>query len=229
MMDALTTALKPKDPPSRVTLTGRFVFLEPLAAERHGADFDAHLCGAANEDLWNFIPFGAPSDSAELFGVLANMQAQSGWISFAVRDLSSGKATGTVSLMRVRPEHGSAEIGCVVFGKALQRTPAASEAVFLLGQYLFDTLGYRRYEWKCDNRNEASRRAAVRFGFSFEGIFRNDMIVNGRNRDTAWFAMTDADWLKVRLAYDAWLSPQNFDEHGQQRESLTTLVSGAIG
>ena len=227
-MAAPLAALEPKDAPSPVTLTGRCAALEPLVADRHSADFEKHLCGAANHGLWDFIPFAAPETSADLFAVLSKMQAQLGWITFAVKDLSSGDVTGTVSLMRVRPEHGSAEIGCVVFGKALQRTQAASEAVFLLGQYLFETLGYRRYEWKCDNRNEASRRAATRFGFCFEGVFRNDMIVNGQSRDTAWFAMTDADWIKLKPAYDAWLSPHNFDEHGRQKASLKALVSRAL-
>lgn len=209
-------------------MQGKFVTLERLNPAKHGAGFERHLCGKANEPLWEFIPFGAPSDCTHLFEILAKAEKRLGWIGFALRDLSNNDATGTVSLMRVRPEHGSAEIGCVVFGQALQRTPAATEAVFLLGKYLFEELGYRRYEWKCDNRNEASRRAAARFGFTFEGVFRNDMIVNGRSRDTAWFAMTDDDWKKLRPAYDAWLSDTNFDGRGQQKTSLKDLVSKAL-
>ncbi len=143
-----------------------------------------------------------------------------GWQPFACKEVASGLHLGTVSLMRIRPEHGSAEVGCVVFGTQMQRTRAATEVIFLLGQYLFDDLGYRRFEWKCDSANEASRRAALRFGFCFEGIFRNDMIVKGRNRDTAWFAMTDADWAQIKPAYEDWLSDDNFDQEGSQLSPL---------
>ena len=123
--------------------------------------------------------------------------------------------------MRIRPAQGSAEIGCVIFGHALKRTAAATEVVYLTASYLFDWLGYRRYEWKCNNENEASKRAAERFGFRFEGIFRNDMVVKGKNRDTAWFAMTDEDWQTLKPSYEAWLAPENFDAEGNQKTRLT--------
>lgn len=220
--------LDPKQPPSCKRLTGTFVQLEHLDPIEHAAGLERHLCGAANTDLWDYIPFDAPADAQALMGIMAYMAEHLGWYVFAMRDLASGEITGTVSLMRIRPEHGSAEVGCVVFGKSLQRSPAATEAIYLLADYLFGTLDYRRFEWKCDNLNEASRRAAARFGFAYEGVFRNDMIVKGRNRDTAWFAMTDRDWVDLAPAYKAWLADTNFDERGVQRTSLKDHVAAAL-
>ena len=125
--------------------------------------------------------------------------------------------------MRIREKHGSAEIGCVAFGRDLRRSPEATEAMSLMASHIFDELGYRRYEWKCHNGNAASRRAAKRFGFKFEGVFRNDMVVRGKNRDTAWFAMTDEDWPANKSAFEAWLSPSNFDAAGQQKKKLESF------
>ncbi|MEM7778907.1 MAG: GNAT family protein [Pseudomonadota bacterium] len=220
--------LQPRQSPDCTVLTGQYVRLEKVDPAAHAGGFDKHLCGPQNHSLWDYIPFGAPSDSVELCTILDAMAERLSWYSFALRDLSSDEVCGTVSLMRIRPEHGSAEIGSVVFGKQLQRTRAATEAVFLLGDYLFSTLGYRRYEWKCDNLNAASKRAAERFGFAFEGVFRNDMIVHGRSRDTAWFAMTDGDWAKLRPAFGQWLSASNFDAEGTQIEPLRDLTRAAI-
>lgn len=220
--------LHPKQPPEADVLTGQYVQLEKVDAAKHAEGFDAHLCGPDNEALWEYIPFGAPANSAMLLGILAVTAENMGWLSYALRDLTSGETIGTVSLMRIRPEHGSAEIGCVVFGTALQRTRGATEAVFLLGDYLFSELGYRRYEWKCDNLNDASRRAAARFGFQFEGVFRNDMIVKGRSRDTAWFAITDEDWVRLKPAYEEWLSDENFDPEGQQKSTLGALIDQSL-
>ena len=216
--------LHPKQPPGAETLTGQYVRLEKVEAEPHADGFDRHLCGPEAEVLWEHIPFGPPRDGQILIGILGMMAESSGWQPYALRDLASDEVKGTVSLMRIRPEHGSAEIGCVVFGTELQRTRSATEAVYLLAEYLFDTLGYRRFEWKCDSLNQASRNAAERFGFKFEGIFRNDMIVKGRNRDTAWFAMTDGDWAGLKPAYNQWLSDENFDGEGRQKASLSRLI-----
>ena len=127
--------------------------------------------------------------------------------------------------MRIREIHGSAEVGCVAFSHALRRTPEATEAMYLMAQHLLEELGYRRYEWKCHNENAASHRAAQRFGFKFEGVFRNDMVIRGQNRDTAWYAMTDADWPNVKAAFEAWLDPSNFDAAGQQKQSLESFRS----
>ncbi len=220
--------LGPKAPPTCESLVGQYVALERVDPAHHKDGLESHLCGSENEDLWEFIPFAAPADDDALFALFTFMEKQLGWLSFAMRDHESGEALGTLSLMRIRPEHGSAEVGCVVFGKALQRTRAATEAIYLLADYLFGTLEYRRFEWKCDNLNEASRRAAARFGFAYEGVFRNDMIVKGRSRDTAWFAMTDEDWERLKPAYESWLADSNFDEQGVQRSSLKDLVASAL-
>ena len=136
-------------------------------------------------------------------------------------DAGAGSALGMASYMRIRQEHGSAEVGCVVFGKALQRTRAATEAIYLMARHIFDDLGYRRFEWKCNEANAASKRAAVRFGFTFEGVFRNDMVMKGRNRDTAWYSMLDSEWSGVKTAFDSWLDPGNFTPEGVQRSRLS--------
>ena len=140
-----------------------------------------------------------------------------------IRVKESGTLEGMVSYMRARPEHGSVEIGCVAFGHRLQRTAAATEAVYLMAKHAFDDLGYRRFEWKCDNTNEASKRAALRFGFTYEGLFRQDMVRKGANRDTAWFSIIDKEWPKVRTGFERWLDPANFSATGLQIRPLTYL------
>lgn len=223
-----TPHLQPRTAPDCDLLKGRCVYVESLDAQSHGPDLDSHICGKENATLWDFIPFGAVADFARFNAIIDHMQKTLGWRSFALRALSTGEVTGTFSLMRIRPEHGSAELGSVVFGEALQKTRASTEAVFLMANYLFGELGYRRFEWKCDSRNAASRRAADRYGFQYEGIFRNDMIVRGRNRDTAWFAMTDGDWSALRPAYNQWLDDSNFDKDGAQKHSLSALTRAAM-
>ena len=212
--------------PEPVRLRGRYVTLEGLSKAAHSPALQHALCDKAGSGLWTYIPFGPFERIDEFFSVMEYTKAQLGWVSFSV--LMGGVAQGTLSLMRVRQEHGSAEVGAVIFGEALQRTTAATEAIFLLACYVFDQLGYRRFEWKCDERNMASKRAARRFGFQFEGIFRNDMIVNGENRDTVWYAMTDADWRIIKPAYDQWLSPGNFSAGGQQRRPLRSLIDQCL-
>jgi RimJ/RimL family protein N-acetyltransferase len=187
--------------------------------------FDA-LCGPENVDLWRYIPVG-PFASADLLGsTVTNACEHMGWRTVVFLAPASPQILGMASYMRLRPEHGSAEVGCVVFSKALQRTPAATEAMYLMASHLFDDLGYRRYEWKCNNRNDASKTAALRFGFTFEGVFRNDMVVKGDNRDTAWFSMTDAEWPAIKQGFQDWLDPGNFDSDGQQVKSLASLREG---
>jgi RimJ/RimL family protein N-acetyltransferase len=139
---------------------------------------------------------------------------------FAVIDTATGRAEGRQTLMRITPEHGVIEIGNILWGPRIARTRAATEALFLHARYLFDDLGYRRFEWKCNNQNEPSRRAAARFGFTFEGVFRQHMVTKGENRDTAWFAMLDHEWPGLRAAYERWLDPSNFDSQGLQKQSL---------
>ena len=142
------------------------------------------------------------------------------WEVLAIVAKDSGAVLGTASFMRIRPEHGSAEIGCIIFSKTLQKTRAASEAMYLMAKHMFDDLGYRRYEWKCDNNNAASKRAALRFGFEYEGLFRQDMVVKQKNRDTAWFSITDKEWPSVKAGFKAWLAPENFNSAGRQIKSL---------
>ena len=202
--------------------------LEDPSEHAHGEGLQKHLCGISNAQLWAHLPFGPFETSRQLFAGLAFCREELGWLPFAIRLGVGGEATGMASLMRIRSEHGSAEIGSVVFGERLQKTSAATEAIFLLAHYVFDTLGYRRLEWKCDDRNEASKKAAIRFGFRFEGVFRNDMIVKGKSRDTAWFAMTDHDWHGIRAAYLDWLDPGNFDDEGRQRSGLRQLIDQGV-
>lgn len=161
-----------------------------------------------------------PQDRAGFDAWLARSSASEDPLVFAVIDRTSGRCEGRQTFMRITPEHGVIEIGSILWGPAIARTRVATEALFLFARHAFDDLGYRRFEWKCDSRNGPSRRAALRFGFAFEGIFRQHMIVKGQSRDTAWFAMTDADWPAIRQGFEHWLAPENFDERGQQKRRL---------
>lgn len=145
----------------------------------------------------------------------------------AVIDKASGKVGGRQSLLRITPEHGVIEIGHILWGPPIARTRVATEALYLSAKHVFEDLGYRRYEWKCNNLNEPSKAAAKRFGFTYEGVFRQHMWVKGASRDTAWFAMIDKDWPQLRAAYERWLAPENFDAAGRQRARLDTATSAA--
>lgn len=210
----------PCERPGQEPLVGTRVALEPLDWDSHGEGLFAAVAGTRNQALWDYMPIGPFEDRATFEKIFARVVENQGWETLVIRRNGDGKTLGMASYMRIREAHGSAEVGCVAFGDDLKRTPEATEAMFLMAHHVFEGLGYRRYEWKCNNANDASRRAAERFGFAFEGIFRNDMVVDGVNRDTAWFAMTDADWPVLRAGFDAWLSPDNFDPSGQQRRGL---------
>jgi RimJ/RimL family protein N-acetyltransferase len=171
--------------------------------------------------VWTFLAYGPFADEAAMHAHLAAQAASEDPLFFAVAQ--DGRAAGVVSYLRMEPEHGVIEIGHIWLGAALQRTPAATEAIFLLAREAFDGLGNRRLEWKCDAANARSRRAAERFGFTFEGVFRQHMIVKGRNRDTAWYALLDGEWPAARAAFEAWLDPGNFDEDERQRQRLAAL------
>ena len=152
--------------------------------------------------------------------VIEPRRAGQGWETMVILSSVSEAIRGMASFMRIRDAHGSCEVGAVAYSHSLQRTPEATEAMYLMARHVFDDLHYRRYEWKCHNENERSKRAALRYGFAFEGVFRNDMVMKGRSRDTAWFAMTDEDWPRVKAGFEAWLAPGNFDEAGQQIRTL---------
>jgi RimJ/RimL family protein N-acetyltransferase len=214
----------PRPTPGLAALAGRRVRLEPLDPAAHGAGLFAALGGADNP-LWSWMPVGPFPTPASLLAMLQHQAANDGWRTLVIRSLATGEILGMASYMRIREAHGSAEIGCVAFGPKLTRTPEASEALFLMADHVFD-LGYRRYEWKCNNGNLASKRAAERFGFVFEGIFRNDMIAKGRSRDTAWYAITDAEWPRLRAALEHWLVPDNFATDGSQKRTLESFRAG---
>ncbi len=212
-------AWSPRPRPERVTLEGRYVRLEPLDSARHG---DALFAAGSDGALWRYL-FERPFPDRESFETwLDKASGTRDPLFFAVIDKATERAEGRLALMRIEPAHGVIETGSILFGPAIARSRAATEAIFLQARYVFEELGYRRFEWKCDDRNAPSRRAALRFGFSFEGIFRQHMVVKGENRDTAWYAMLDRDWPRLREAYEAWLDPANFDEAGRQRDRLRT-------
>ncbi len=214
----------PARPPGPGVLQGRFGCLEKLDASRHAADLWANVAG--HDELWSYMAYGPFADAGAFKSWIAERAALDDPYSYAVVD-SAGHAVGIITLMEIRPTVRVIETGNILYSPSLQRTPLATEAQFLLARYAFDTLGYRRYEWKCNALNAPSRRAAERFGFTFEGIFRNHVIVKGRNRDTAWFSMIDSEWPAIKRAFERWLVPENFDVGGGQKTSLAALRATA--
>ena len=178
---------------------------------------------AGSEDRFRFLFDQRPKGEADFVAWIEKAAASTDPIFFAVVDKATNRTEGRQAFMRIDTTHGVIEIGNIFWGLAIARRRAATEAFFLFAAHAFDTLGYRRLEWKCDNRNAASKRAALRFGFTYEGLFRQHMVVKGENRDTAWFAIIDADWPKVSAALKAWLAPGNFDQDGNQRRRLEEL------
>ena len=212
----------PRPRPVRGRLEGRYCRLEPLDAVRHGDDLFAASMAQGAEDRFRYLP-DSPQDRASFEHWLTRAAAMDDPMFSAVIDLSSGRCEGRQALMRVTPEHGVIEIGNILWGPAIARARVATEALFLSARYIFDELGYRRFEWKCNARNEPSMRAARRFGFAYEGIFRQHMVVKAQSRDTAWFAMVDTEWPSLRKAFERWLEPANFDRGGRQKLRLAEL------
>ena len=207
--------------PGPEPLEGERIRLERLDAATHGAGLFAAGHGpGADPQLWHYLPYGPFGDEAAFAGWLGDMAAARDPVFYALLDPGTGRPRGMASYLRVAPEHGSIEIGHIWFSAGLQRSAAATEAIFLLARHAFDGLGNRRLEWKCDAANARSRRAAQRFGFTFEGVFRQHMVVKGRNRDTAWYSIVDKEWPEVRAAFERWLDPANFDAAGVQRTAL---------
>jgi RimJ/RimL family protein N-acetyltransferase len=204
--------------PARVVLEGRYARLEPLAA----AHADGLMAASAEASSFDYLFDVPPRDRADLSGWIESRMTSEDPLFHAVVDKATGVAGGRQTFMRITPEHGVIEIGNILWGPAIARTRIATEALYLAARYVFDDLGYRRFEWKCNELNEPSKRAARRFGFAFEGVFRQHMWVKGASRDTAWFAMLDKDWPRLRAAYERWLEPSNFDAAGRQRQKLQT-------
>lgn len=206
--------------PDGHTLVGRFVTLEKVDAARHGAAIWTHIQDAPW--VWDYLFEQPPTTQAAFLDTLVASATNSAWMGYAV--CVDGSAVGYAFYLNIVPAMGSIEVGNINFSPSLQQTPAATEAMYLIMREAF-ALGYRRYEWKCNALNVPSRRAAQRFGFSWEGIFRQHYVVKGRNRDTAWFAMTDGDWPAINQAFQTWLSSHNFDATGGQRQSLRALTA----
>jgi RimJ/RimL family protein N-acetyltransferase len=214
----------PRQRPGRSPLDGRYARLEPLDPIMHGDALFEAGAGAQASDLWRYL-FEQPITERAVFEEwIAGASAREDQLFFAVIDKATGRAEGRLCFMRIETAHGVIETGSILFGPRIARSRVATEAIFLQARHVFEDLGYRRFEWKCDARNEPSRRAALRFGFGFEGIFRQHMVVKGENRDTAWFAMLDGEWPAIRAAYDTWLDPGNFDAQGVQRAPLASFM-----
>ena len=213
--------------PQRAALEGTTVRLEPIDPSRHAAAlFAASHDGGAAEALFRHLPYGPFGGIDEFTGWLEQCAAGEDPLFYAVVDAAANQPQGMASFMRFVPEHGVIEIGHIWFSPALQRTRQATEAIYVMARHAFDDLGYRRLEWKCDALNEPSRRAAARFGFTYEGVFRQHLVVKDRNRDTAWFSILDGEWPAIRAAFEAWLAPDNFDADGRQRRSLAATRAG---
>lgn len=223
-----TLSTIPATRPGRTVLKGRYVRLTPLDAARHGAGLWEGTHFKDKERLWLYLSEGPFADRAAFDAYLQRKAASEDPLFFAIIN-PAGEAVGVVTLMRIELAHRTIEIGNVLFSPALQRTPGGTETIFLLADYAFNDLGFRRLEWKCNSLHEVSRRAALRYGFSFEGVFRQHMIVKGRNRDTAWYSMLDTEWRRRRLTLEAWLDPNNFNEDGTQRETLAQIRDQGTG
>lgn len=211
----------PPPAPEPMVLAGRYVALEPLSADKHAALLYRAFSG--HDHLFDYLPDGPFASASQFHRWARGAEHKEDTLFFAVQMRATGHFVGVLSYLRIAPAAGSIEVGNINFSPALQRTPAATEAIYLLMEWAFEA-GYRRFEWKCNALNMPSRRAAQRLGLSFEGVFRQALVVKGRNRDTAWFAAIDAEWPALKESYRLWLSPENFDAERQQIERLSDLT-----
>jgi RimJ/RimL family protein N-acetyltransferase len=218
---------QPRPRPAREPIEGRYVRLEPLSAAIHGDGLYAASSVPEAAARFRWLPDVPPESRASFQPWLDKAEASPDPLFFTVIDKASGNIAGRQTLMRIDATYGVIEIGNIYWGPLISRRPAATEAHFLFMQYVFDGLGYRRWEWKCNNRNEPSKRAAERFGFQFEGVFRQHMIVKGENRDTAWYSVIDGEWPALKQAYQEWLDPANFDAEGVQKRRLEEMRAAA--
>lgn len=213
----LTVDAAPAKRPSPVTIEGHYGSIEKLNAAKHA---DALWNAVKDHDeVWAYLFHGPFSARADFDAYIEMFASREDPYAYAILD-QAGRPVGFATLMEIRPANRVIEVGNILYSPLLQRTPLATEVQYLLARYAFEDLGYRRYEWKCNSLNEPSRRAALRFGFTFEGIFNQHMIIKGRNRDTSWYAMMDHEWPSRKRAFEAWLAPDNFDRQGRQKKKL---------
>ena len=215
----------PRDRPPRTAMAGRFCTVAPLDPERHAAQLFAAYAEDVEGRLWTYLPRGPYASSDEYRRWAETACRGDDPLVHTIIDNTSGDAVGTAAYMRIEPQVGVIEIGSITYSPRLQRRPAATEAMYLMMRRVFDELGYRRYEWKCDSLNAPSRAAAARLGFRYEGLFRQASMTRGRNRDTTWFSVVDREWPALRAAFERWLDPANFAADGTQRDSLASLRS----
>ena len=214
--------------PPRSAMVGRLGRVEPLDATRHLDDLYEAFAEDDKGVLWTYMTVGPFASKEEFRAWLEPASRTDDPLFHAIIDLSTGRAVGVAAYMRIKPDIGAIEVGSITYSPRMQRTSLASEVMFLMMARAFDELGYRRYEWKCDSLNAASRKAAERLGFSFDGIFEQALVYKGRNRDTAWYSILDRDWPALKSAYTSWLDPGNFDESGAQKRGLAYFVSAAL-
>ena len=204
-------------------MVGRWCRLEAVDVDQHAARLFAAYMDAPDSRDWTYLFAERPETEALFRTYLTNLSTSEDPLHYAVVDQSTDWPVGTAALMRIDPAHGVIEVGSIAYSPRLKRTRVATEAMYLLMRRVFEELGYRRYEWKCDSLNVASRSAAVRYGFTFEGVFRRAVVYKGRSRDTAWYSIIAEEWPCVRNALQTWLDPDNFDEHGQNRRTLSAI------
>jgi RimJ/RimL family protein N-acetyltransferase len=216
-----------RERPPLTPMTGHYCRTEALDVDRHCAELYAAYSADREGRMWTYLPWGPYASYDDFVAGTRSGLERTHFITYAVISTDSGKAVGVASYLNINQTAGSIEVGGIAYAPALQRTPAGTEAMFLMMRRAFDELGYRRYEWKCNALNAPSRAAAQRYGFRYEGIFRQADVVKGRNRDTAWFSITDGEWPVLKAAFERWLNPANFDSEGRQRVSLSALTRAA--
>jgi RimJ/RimL family protein N-acetyltransferase len=217
----------PRQLPPLAAMSGRFCRVEPIDSARHGEGLYAAYATDREGLLWTYLPWGPYSGPEELCARIDAVRASGVRPEYALIDLASGKPFGQASYLNIDPAAGSIEVGGVVYAPAFQHGIAATEAMYLMMRRAFDELGYRRYAWQCNSLNARSRAAAIRLGFTFEGIWRQANVHKGRNRDTAWFSILDSEWPLIKSAFERWLAPENFDAEGRQRMRLSELTAAA--
>ena len=217
----------PRPAPLATPIQGRFCRLEPLDAERHARDLHAANSADREGRMWTYLPWGPFAGLDDYLTATDASLRRANSLTYAVIAGETGTAVGVASYLNVNASAGSIEVGAIAYAPALQRTPAGTEAMYLMMRRAFDELGYRRYEWKCNSLNAPSRAAADRYGFRYEGIFLQADVVKGRNRDTAWYSITDHEWPRIKTAFERWLDPANFAIDGRQHLSLSALTRSA--